>query len=60
MRLSIKILLALILAGFVNHILFLVARDWIPLEEGNIVLLSRGTGIVIGYTCAMHVFRRHK
>lgn len=60
MKLSIKILLALVLAGLINHILFLVLKDWIPLTEEALILLSRGTGIVIGYTCAMHVFKQHR
>ena len=60
MKLSIKILLALLFAGFINHILFLVLKDWLPFAESTVILVSRGTGIVIGYTCAMFVFERHR
>lgn len=60
MKLSFKVLLALCFSGFVNQILFLVTKDWLPVEESTAIWMSRGSGILIGYMFAMHVFQNHR
>lgn len=59
MKLSFKILSALVLAGLLNQLLFILCQYILPYPDSTLVLLSRGSGILIGYAFTMNVFKKH-